>query len=245
MLSDIWTSAAVASNADQFDSTTYRFTSTDGRAAIQEVSSSTRTVDIVEDLLYQNRNRIELPNEKLHRLLATPFERTDPTHVTRFRGAYDPGVYYCAQTIETAACEFAYHKLANFLKDSPALERLDSQAIMITTAVSTLGIDIRLPPYSKYNRDLQSTSDYSKTHEVGRSARKSGIGAIIYTSARGETSGPCVALLSQSAFKNPQPLALKYSWHLTVFENRAMGSDSEDSMSMEFEYLARHGFKPS
>jgi hypothetical protein len=242
MSSDIWTSAAVASSADQYDSTTYRFTSSDGKAAIQEVSNSARTVEIVEGILYQYRSRISVQSEKLHRMLATPFERTDLIRQTRFRGPQDPGVYYCAETVETAACEFSFHRLMHFLKDSPELNRLESSIIQITCDVSTLGVDIRFPPYSKYNRELQSKSDYSLTQKVGRSARAAGVGAVIYTSARGETSGACVALLNPSAFKNPQRLSLKYSWHLTVFENRALLSDSESSKLLEFEYSERHGF---
>lgn len=242
---DIWTSVEVASNSDQYEATTYRFTSSDGREAIQDVSKSNRTVEIVEGLLYQHRSKIELPGVNLHRMLATPFERTDPGWVSRFRGSYDPGVYYCAESIETAASEFAFHRLVRFLRNSPELERLDNQVIMITTAVSTKGIDIRFPPYSNYNTQLQSPSDYSKTQEFGRTARAAGVGAVIYKSSRGDTPGACVAVLKPDAFKNPQQLTLKYSWHLTVFENKALWSDSEDLASMEFEYLGRHGFKAS
>lgn len=245
MSSDIWTLAEVASNADQFDSTTFRFTSSHGSEAIQHVSKSNRTVEVVEAVLYRSRSRIELPIANLPRMLATPFERTDPGRVSRFRGPYDPGVYYCAESVETAACEFAFHRLVKFLNDSPEVERLDSQAIMITVGVSTNGLDIRFPPYSNYNSELQSTSDYSRTQELGRTARMAGVGAVIYKSSRGDTSGACVALLKPDAFKNPQQLTLKNSWNLTVFDNKALWNDFDNSTSMEFEYSARHGFAAS
>lgn len=242
MSSNIWTSAEVASNADQYESTTFRFTSSDGKAAIQEVSNSARTVEIVEGILYRHRSRAAIESTELHRMLASPFERTNFQRETRFRGLQDPGVYYCAESIETAACEFAFHRLMNFLHDSPELERLESAAVQITCDVSTTGVDIRLPPYSKHNKELQSKSDYSMTQKLGNSARAAGIGAIIYKSARGDTSGACVALLNPSVFKNPQRLSLNASWHLTVFENRAIFSDAESSRFLEFEYLERHGF---
>ncbi len=245
MSSNIWTLTEVDSNSEKFDSITYRFTSSDGRVAIQEVSNSTRTVDIVEKVLYQHRSMNTVSTGNLHRILATPFERVDPEWTTRFRGAFDPGVYYCAESVETAACEFGFHKLSNFLKASPDLERLETNIIMVTAAISTKGLDIRLPPYSKHNKVLQSVNDYSRTQELGRVARSAEIGAITYKSARGETSGACVAILRPSAFKNSQPSALKYSWHLTVFDNKALWNDSEDSASMEFEYSPQHGFRAS
>ena len=242
MSSNIWTSTEVDSNSEHFDSVTFRFTSSDGRVAIQEVSTSTRTVDIVEKILYEHRSRNAVSTGNLHRILATPFERVDPEWPTRFRGAYDPGVYYCAESVETAACEFGFHKLSNFLKASPTLERLETNIIMVTAAISTRGLDIRLPPYSKHNKVLQSVNDYTKTQELGRVARSATIGAITYKSARGNTSGACVAVLSPSAFKHSQPSSLKYSWHLTVFGNKALWNDSENLTSMEFEYSTQHGF---
>lgn len=140
----------------------------------------------------------------LHFLLSTPFRYMAPPPAgSRFRGRFDPAVFYGAEDIKTACAEAGYWRL-RFWMDS---EGLASQAgSMQMTLFEFHGatkalLDLTLPPFKARRKIWIHSSDYAKTQELGVKARKAGIEMIRSESVRNNPDGRCLTILTPAVFK--------------------------------------------
>ncbi len=96
----------------------------------QYLASTAKIVDtraeqeLLEDILEERKPPIPQEAASLHYLLFSPF-RYETRHPSgsRFRAVSDPGVFYAAETVRTAAAEVGYWRW-RFLQDTTGLERL-------------------------------------------------------------------------------------------------------------------------
>lgn len=232
----MWTSSAVSSNLEEYERNLFRFIDLEGAQAILNIVDSAAEVEILESVLYRNRQLGQKVPPKIHRLLARPFELRDPAHPSRFRGGYEPGVLYSAESIRTCALERGFHKV-RFLRESPTL--VDQKSIaqtLINFDVRTTAIDIRVAPYSRKATELLDPSSYTKSQEFADIARAAGAGAIIYSSARGISDSPCVAVLRSDALKTGQLKWLKNIWSVRATQEKSIWLNSETNETFEFQY---------
>ena len=121
----------------------------------QHLVSTTKIVDtmaeqvLLEDVLEESKPPVPKEAADLHFLLFSPF-RYEPRQPTgsRFRAVYEPGVFYAAETVRTAAAEVSYWRW-RFLLDTAGLERLQPCSFTaFKVPIKTSCIDLREPPFT-------------------------------------------------------------------------------------------------
>lgn len=201
-------------------------------AATMKLVDSREEQDVLESLLEASKPRQRPGTQKLDYLLATPF-RYDPRRGgSRFRGAMDPGVFYGAESVRTAAAELGYWRW-RFLQDSPALEALEPVAHTAFCAdIATRMIDLREPPFDAGARSWQHRSDYAATQALAHIAREADVGGILYRSVRDPEPGWCLALLTPEGFAKPKPHPARQTWFLAVSAREVIWR--RDSQALQF-----------
>ncbi|MFT4173537.1 MAG: RES family NAD+ phosphorylase [Rhodocyclaceae bacterium] len=194
----------------------------------QHVTSTMKLVDsasehsLLEILIEQGKPPVPATATGLDYLLASPFRYPPYPQGSRFRGATDPGVFYGAHSVRTAAAELGYWRW-RFLQDSPALESIGPVAhTAFHVKAAGRAIDLRQPPLSAQEASWRAPRDYGATQALGRLARAAELDAIVYASVRDPASGWCAALLAPRAFAQPRPDPRTQSWWLTVTQREAI-----------------------
>ncbi|MDP8568935.1 RES family NAD+ phosphorylase [Methylophilus aquaticus] len=187
----------------------------------QHIASTMKLVDteaeqtLLETLLDSNKPSYAANTQQLDYLLATPFRYPSRADGSRFRGPNDPGVFYVAETVRTAAAELGYWRW-RFLMDAPALSRIEPVPhTAFQLSFATQAIDLRNSPF---NQDpvWQHKTNYQATQALAVTAKDVNLGAIIYTSVRDPQPAWCVAVLTPQGFKENAPRPEKQTWWLAV-----------------------------
>ncbi len=163
---------------------------------------------------------------RLHYLLATPF-RYRPFVGSRFRAAFDAGVWYGAEQLRTALAEKSYWRL-RFLLDSPGTPDLKPvphtafRAAVRTSASS----DLTAQPLVRDRAAWTSRSGYGDTQALAASAREAHIELIRYESVRDPDRAACAALLDPRAFSRPRP-RMAQTWFIAAARERVRCAPQE------------------
>ncbi|MBV5330287.1 MAG: RES family NAD+ phosphorylase [Chlorobium sp.] len=201
----------------------------------QHVVSTSRIVDtmaeqaLLEDILEESKPPIPKEAADLHFLLFSPF-RYEPRQPTgsRFRAVHEPGVFYAAETVRTAAVEVSYWRW-RFLLDTAGLERLQPCSFTaFKVPIKTSCIDLCKPPFVSESSKWLHPRDYSATQALGRIAREAGIGAIMYQSVRDPEKHFCVAVLTPLAFAAKKPDTATQTWMLAISTEEAIWMRQDD-----------------
>lgn len=211
-----WTPHAVSSEAHPWLGAVWRMVEAQHIASTMKIVDTKAEQDLLETLLEQSKPASPEPLPKLDYLLATPFRYPPRPTGSRFRGTTDPGVFYGAETVRTAAAELGFWRW-KFLKDAVGLDRLEPVAHTAFKAdIATTAIDLRQPPFSRDEAAWKHPDDYNATQAFARVVRESAIGAIQYQSVRDPQPAWCLALLTPAGFAKPKPYPLRQTWFLTV-----------------------------
>ncbi len=227
-----WTPHALSSEAAAWRGRVWRMVEQQHVAATMKLVDDRDEQDLLEQLLDAAKPALPAAAAHLHYLLATPL-RYPPRHGgSRFRGATDPGVFYGAQTLRTAAAELGYWRW-RFLLDAVALERLGPVAhTAFRVEIATRAVDLRAPPFDVDAALWQHPSDYAPTQQLARVAREAGVGAIVYRSVRDPQPAWCLALLDAAGFASPRPEPQRQTWYLAVTRDEIVWR--RDGASMHF-----------
>lgn len=184
------------------------------------VHGDTADQAILEDILEQAKPRPPAAAANLHWLLATPFRYTPrPPAGSRFRGPFDPGVFYGAEERQTACAECGYWRLRFWLDSAGLATRAATVKITLFEfhARSDSALDLTRPPLAAQRALWTDPSDYRATQALASQARQAGIDAIRYESAR-NPGGRCLALLTPQPFRNvDEPYRhQQQSWNLLI-----------------------------
>lgn len=190
----------------------------------QHVVSTLKLVDtlaeqeILEALLDETKPPLPAECRGLDYLLATPFRYKPYPHGSRFRRAgRTPGVFYAAESPETAMAEMAFHRLLFFLVESPGTPLPDAPADYTAFAAEVatpLALDLTA---GALGRDPRWTDpvDYAPCQALAEAAREAGAEAIRYASVRDPAGGANLAVLTCAAFARPAPTR-RESWKIRV-----------------------------
>lgn len=227
-----WTPHAVSSEVRPWRGSAWRMVEAQHVAATMKLVDSSEEQDVLESLLEASKPAQPAGVEKLDYLLATPF-RYDPRRGgSRFRAVTDPGVFYGAESVRTAAAELGYWRW-RFLLDSPALEAIEPVAhTAFCTDIATGSIDLREPPFDSDAPAWQHPGDYSATQALARIAREAGVGSIHYRSVRDPEPGWCLALLTPTGFAKTRPHPARQTWFLAVSAREVTWR--RDSQALQF-----------
>lgn len=232
MSSSTWTPRAVASNSARWQGTPWRLVEAQHVASTMKIVDSSEEQDILEMLLEDSKPAVPAPAKDLHYLLATPFRYSPFRPGSRFRGLTDPGVFYGAESVQTASAELGYWRW-RFLQDAAELGELEPVAhTAFQSRVDAIAVDLRQPPFDKDKKAWSSPTDYGPTQAFARVARSAEIEAIIYQSVRDPAPAWCVAVLLPSAFVSRQPHRTTQTWWLAV--NREGVNWRRDDQSIIF-----------
>ncbi len=201
-------------------------------ASTMKVVDTSDEQDLLETLLESSKPARPEPAKSLDYLLATPFRYPPLPRGSRFRGPTDPGVFYGAESVRTAAAELGYWRW-KFLKDAVDLDRLEPVAHTAFKAeLATTAVDLRRPPFDRDDASWKQPLDYSATQALARVVREADIGAIVYHSVRDPQPAWCLALLTPAGFVRPKPQGQMQTWFLAVSPSGV--SWRRDSRSWEF-----------
>ena len=158
---------------------------------------------VLEDIIENAKPPASQEAAGLHFLLSTPFRYMAPPAGSRFRGRFDPAVFYGAEDIKTACAEAGYWRL-RFWMDSEGLASQASSMQMTLFefhgATKTL-LDLTLPPFKAQRKAWIHSSDYAKPQELAVKARKAGSEMIRSESVRNSPDGRCLTALTPAVFK--------------------------------------------
>lgn len=188
-------------------------------ASTMKIVDTREEQDLLESLLESGKPARPDLARALHYLLATPF-RYDPLRGgSRFRAMTDPGVFYGAGSVRTAAAELGFWRW-KFLRDAVDLERLEPVAhTAFRAGIATAAVDLREPPFATQRSVWEHRSDYVGTQALARVVRQTDVGAILYRSVRDPQPGQCLALLTPAGFARPQPHARTQTWFVAVSQH--------------------------
>jgi len=166
-----------------------------------------------------------------HYLLSTPFRYPSP-HPSRFRPAGALGVWYGAESVQTACTELAYWR-RRFLIDSEGLRtsELIAEFSLFRAKVNGKAIDLSLEPWDTRRPDWTS-DDYSACLAVAAEARRREVQWIRYWSAR-DVAGHCGAVLDPGSLKSIE-LNKQQTWVCKVSATAALMRHEQDSISLRF-----------
>ncbi len=155
---------------------------------------------------------------RYHYLLFTPFRYAPYDHASRFRRRNQKeGVYYAAETVETAMAECAFYRLLFFL-ESPDTPIPDNPAEFKAFSVeyrTDKGLDLTMEPLARDERDWTDKEGYMTCQDLADEARTAGCDVIRYISVRCPDRGRNVALLTPLAFAASKP-GEQQTWHLII-----------------------------
>ncbi len=229
MLSPIWTPAGVLSEAREHQWKIWRVVEAQHVVSTMKIVDSLAEQELLEEILEQGKPPAPSESAGLHYLLSTPFRYpTLSPKGSRFRAPNDPGVFYGAERVKTAAAEVGYRRW-QFLQDSVGLNRLPpAQFTTFSVPVRGKMVDLRHPPFQKDRTLWEAPDDYRATQAFANVARQLSLAAIIYRSVRDPEAHCCTALLTPEAFaaKNPdkrmQTLTLTILQHEAVWQGEGM-----------------------
>ena len=173
----------------------------------QNTSSTMKLVDtmdehaILEELLDASKPPVPVACQHLHYLQFTPF-RYPARHATRFRRKGDRrGVYYAAETIQTAATEVAFYRMLFFV-ESPETDPPKAPFAMsvFSTEIDTpRALDMVAACDADLRADCADPVDYATCHLLSEAVREAQGQVIRYPSVR-DPEGMNVAVLRCAAF---------------------------------------------
>jgi hypothetical protein len=221
-----WTPHALESNARRYERELWRIVETQHRASTMRLADSLAEQELLETVLEESKPQMPADTEKLHFLLATPFRYRSPTG-SRFRKAFDPGVWYGGEELRTALAEKSYHRL-RFLLDSPGTPDLKAVPhTAIRASVRGRGVDLAGLPFVRDRATWVHRTSYEATQAFGAVAREARIEIIRYESVRDPQPGMCAAVLTPIAFRRTKPLS-QQTWFIASSRRIVRCAKDED-----------------
>jgi hypothetical protein len=231
-----WTPAELLSNSKNYTGKIWRMVEAQHLVSTSKIVDSLDEQELLEDILEESKPPVPAEAADLDYLLFSPFRYdTRPPSGSRFRAITDPGVFYAAELIKTAAAEVGYWRW-KFLQDTSGLDRLQPCAFTaFRVPIQTQCIDLREPPFDANSTQWEHPSDYTATQSIGKTAREAAVGAIVYTSVRDPDHNVCIAVLTPIAFAAKKPDPACQTWTLTISSAEAIWMRSDEAFSFKTE----------
>jgi hypothetical protein len=182
---------------------------------------------LLERLIEDTKPSIPEECEHLNYLLATPFRYGAPyPRGSRFRRAgLTEGVFYAAESADTAAAEITFHRLL-FFAESPATPWPSNPGEYTAFAAdfaSGRAIDLTHDPLRNDRGLWTDPTDYDACQALAEAARAATVDIIRYQSVRDPHHRASLALLSCRVFAKPD-VVVRQTWriHLDAVGARAM-----------------------
>ncbi|HSD37534.1 MAG TPA: RES family NAD+ phosphorylase [Rhodocyclaceae bacterium] len=230
-MTEVFDAARLTALARPLRATLWRMVESQHVASTMKLVDTAAEQDALEILLEQGKPPLPIATTGLDYLFASPFRYPPYPSGSRFRSSTDPGVFYGAPEMRTAAAELGYWRW-RFLLDSPALPQVGPVLHTAFRArVDAICVDLREPPLNAQATSWTAARDYGATQALARSAREAKLQAIVYDSVRDPQKGWCVALLTPEGFARRKPEPMTQSWWLTTTRQEVVWRREAETMS--------------
>ena len=173
--------------------------------------------------------------EPLHPLVAECLRvRPHADLATRFRAPGDPGVFYGAGTVKTAAAEVAYWRHRFITRSTCQFENQQSLHGVFHLDLTVASVDLRQEPFSTDAAAWLHPNDYTASQLFAATAREIGVACIVYQSVRHPTPTMCAAVLSPEPLAGKVPTVSRRSWELTITRREAIWRQTPFGESFAF-----------
>ena len=219
MSSRIWTPAALSSDARPLAGICWRLVEAQHDYSTLKLVDSVAEQSLLEDLVEASKPSVPPECRDLHYLLFTPFRYGSPyPRGTRFRRAgMTEGVFYSAETPQTAVAETAFYRLLFFVEspDTPWPRNAAQYTAFSAKYATERAIDLTSAKYSRDRARWMHVTDYQHCQAFADTARAVKIEIVRYASVRDPDGGMNLALLTCRAFARREPIA-RQSWRIQL-----------------------------
>ena len=204
--------------------------------ATARLVDSPEELDALEEMLEASKPAKAAQSEGLHYLLFTPFRYTSGRD-SRFRAANAPGVWYGADSIQTACAELAYWRY-RFILDSAGLAKSEGELVsrhtIFRAGVKGMAIDLPSLPWNANAACWTDPQDYLATKALAREARRRGVEWIRYSSVR-QPGAVCAAVLEPVALSHTKPSHLQ-DWICRATRSRVWFTSRQSAQSYSWDF---------
>ena len=188
----------------------------------------------LEAILEASKPALPAAASALHYLLGTPF-RYRPHAGSRFRGAFEAGVWYGAEQLRTALAEKSYWR-QRFLEDSPGTPQLKPvpHTAFRAQVRTRAALDLTRAPFVTEQVAWTSPVSYARTQQLATAARAAGVELIRYESVRDPAHAACAAVLNPGVFGRGRPRS-QQTWFIAAGRDRVRCAlDERNGATFEF-----------
>ena len=179
---------------------------------------------LLESLIEDTKPPVPTECRHLHYLLSTPFRYGSvyPTGSRFRRAGMTAGVFYAAETPETAVAEIAFYRLLFFAEspDTPWPANPAEYTAFAAKYRTKKSIDLTKGRLAAHAALWSHPTDYSHCQTLAESARAAAIEIIRYRSVRDPKHGMNLALLTCRVFTDPEPIG-RQTWRIHLRETGA------------------------
>ena len=221
-----WTPPALASEARRYARELWRVVESQHTASTMRLTDSLDEQAALELIIEASKPPLPPAVHRLPYLLATPF-RYRPRIGSRFRAAFDAGVWYGAELLRTALSEKSYWRL-RFLLDSPGtpdLKAVPHTAFRASVRTAS-AVDLTLEPLRRDRAMWTHRTSYEDTQALARLAREAHIQIIRYESVRDPRHAACAAVLDPTVFGRSKPHS-RETWFIAASRERVRAAREE------------------
>ena len=232
MSSPIWTPDALSSEIADLDCRAWRFVEAQHRVSTLKLVATLAEQAVLEDILEDSKPPVPPGCRHLDYLLSTPFRYRPYPQGSRFRRAgLTPGVWYGAETPETAAAEMVFYRFL-FHAESPGSPFPVNAADFTAFAarIAAPAVDLTAPPLD--HAAFRHPTDYAACQALADAARTAGAGVIRYASVR-DPAGVNLAVLTCAAFAAPAPVD-RQTWHIRIGRSGGQALCDHPRRGLEF-----------
>jgi hypothetical protein len=217
MSSNTWTPAALSSEARALSGTCWRLVEAQHHVSTLKLTDSVDEQKLLEDLIEATKPSIPPDCRHLHYLLATPFRYGAAYPAgSRFRRAgRTDGVFYAADTPQTATAEITFHRLLFFAEspDTPWPANPAEYTAFSAQYATRRAIDLTKGKFASSKSAWMHVTDYRHCQDLADTARAARIQIIRYASVRDPRNGMNLALLACGVFVKSRPIA-QQTWRV-------------------------------
>ena len=241
MSSSTWTPAALSSDTRPAADTCWRLVEAQHHVSTLKLVDSVDEQELLEELIETTKPPLPPECRDLHYLLSTPFRYGSvyPTGSRFRRAGMTEGVFYAADTPQTAVAEMAFYRLLFFAEspDTPWPTNPAEYTVFSAEYKTRKAIDLTKGKYQRDRANWTHLTDYSHCQAFADAARAARIEIIRYESVRDPAHGINLALLSCRAFASQKPIDHQ-TWHIRLSEAGAHAICEAPKAGITFDHKA-------
>ncbi|MCB0341452.1 MAG: RES family NAD+ phosphorylase [Pseudobdellovibrionaceae bacterium] len=242
MLQSIWTQCGVKKS--DFISSNFkaiRIVEAQAQQARFKLVDSIEEVEILEELLENQKPPVPKDDKSDDKLVFTPFRYPPLRHGSRFGKKTERGIWYGAKNLVTDFYEAIYYRFL-FREHSPALKYDEQNFSMTSFKVSIKTkkcVDLTKRPFAQHRDRISAPDSYVDSQQLGSEMRSMGVEAFKYFSARTKGEELSYGIYTPRVIKMESGIQ-KDHWLVVIKPEAAIVTPYDKSKEKRFEIHRDH-----